>query len=94
MLAQALVGETTDEEPAAQQETKERGVLFSEEIEALVATVVVDLGFGQLMKLVHTDLRCLDVGDELEIPLVGSLQQVLQGRQAVGKVTAISPKIH
>ena len=77
MLAQSLVGETTDEELTAQQETKQRGVLFSEEIEALVATVVVNLGFSQLVKLLHADLWCLNVGNELEIAMVGSMQQIV-----------------
>ena len=49
MLAQALVGEALDDEFAAEQGAKERGVLLSEEMEALVATLIHGLGFSYLV---------------------------------------------
>ena len=60
-----------------------RGVLLSEEIEALVAVVVLFFGFRQLLKFLHANLRGFNLGDKLQIASVGSQQRLSQGRQAV-----------
>ena len=70
MLAQAFVGETTDEELTAHQEPKKRGILLREEIEALVPAAVFCPGFSQPMEFLDTDFGGLDFGDELEVALV------------------------
>ena len=83
MLTQSTIGETTDEELTAGQESKKGCALLREEIEALVAAVVFHLGLSQSMELLDTDFWGLDVGDELEIALIGSQECLLQRGQAV-----------
>ena len=59
-VAQLLIGKTADEELALQQGAKQTGILFREEIEALVAVVVLSDSFSQLVKFFNTDLRSCD----------------------------------
>jgi hypothetical protein len=66
-----------------QQGTEQIGVLFREEIKALVTMLVLGLGFGQFVQFFDADLRGGDGGDELEIALIGSRERFLQSRQRV-----------
>ncbi len=83
VLPQLLVGETIDEELALQQGAKQNGVLFREEIEALVTMLVFNFGFSQFMQFFHADVRGGDGGDELEVALIGSSERFAQSRQRV-----------
>jgi hypothetical protein len=78
VMSQLLVGETADEELALQQGAKQTGVLFREEIEALVTMLVFNFGFSQFAQFLHTDFWSGDSGDELQIALVGGEEQCPQ----------------
>ena len=56
---------------------------MGEEIEALVAVVVDFFGFSQAVKFLDADFWRIDLGDELEIALIGSQRSFLQRGQAV-----------
>ena len=74
MLPQGLVGEALDDKFTVQQEAEQRGVLLTEEIKALVATVMVVASFGQVLEFFDAVVGRLNVGDELQITLVDGLQ--------------------
>ena len=75
VLPQLLVGKTTDEELALHQGTKQTGILFREEIEALVTAVILGLGFGQAVQFFYAHLRGSDGRDELEVTLISGGEQ-------------------
>ena len=83
LSAQLLVGETTEAELALQQGAKQTGVLFGEEIEALVPVLVLRLGFSQVVQFCHANLWGGDGRDELEVTLIGRTEQFAQRGQRV-----------
>ena len=91
VFAQLFVGETADEELALQpcllrgmqEGAKRTGVLFGEEIEALVTMLVLRLGFSQVVQFFHANLRGGDGRDELEVTVIGSGEQFAQRGQRV-----------
>ena len=50
LAAQLLIGETANEELTLQQGAKQTGILFGEEIEALVTVLVFNFGFCQFVQ--------------------------------------------
>ena len=70
LLTQPLIGKTRDGVLATRQGAKKRGILLIEEIEALVASIVHDLSFGQTAQVVIAPIGCIELRDELEIALM------------------------
>jgi len=83
VLTQLRVGETAEAELAVQQGAKQTGVLFCEEIEALVPMLVLRLGFCQFVQFCYADVRGGDGRDELEITVIGGGEGFAQRRQRV-----------
>ena len=68
---------------SAQQGAKQGGILLCEEIKALEAMIVLHLGFRQAMQSLDADFWGGDGRDELEVALIGRLQDFSQGWQTV-----------
>jgi len=83
LRTQLLVGEPADQEFALEQGAKQAGVLFREEIKALVAMLVFDQGLSQFVQFLHADTRRGNGSDELEVTLIGSGEHFPQSGQRV-----------
>ena len=81
-MTKRLVGKPGNDKFTTGQEKKKkkkagktRGILLSEEIEALqAASFVIVLSFSQTLQLVDANLRRFDVGEKLQIPFIDSLE--------------------
>ena len=73
VLTQHLVGETLENKLTIEQETKQKGVLLSEEIEAFVTVIVLLAGFSQMLQIMQAGIGGVDVGDKLQIAFVNGL---------------------
>src|SRR5512139_428979 len=91
LAAQLLVGETTDAKLALQQGAEQTGILFREEIKALVTMLVFQFGFSQFVQFCYADFGGGDGGDEFEIAPIGSREHFLQGWQTVDGLLHGSP---
>jgi len=91
LTAQLLIRETADKELALQQGAEQVGVLFREEIEALVTMLVLGPGFSQFVQFFDADLWCGDGRDELKVTPIGGEEQFLQSRQRVNGLLHGSP---
>ena len=78
--AQLLIGKTADEELALQQGAEQIGVLFREEIKALVTMLVLGPGFSQFVQFFHAHLGGRDGRDELEVTMISGGKRFLQSR--------------
>ena len=60
-------------------------------MEALVTTLFVGFGFGELAQLLAATIGCINGRDEVEIAMVGGCELLLQWRQAIDTFSHLGP---